>query len=139
MQTSKSAPGYFVPVDESGNIGMQLTGRKAIEIVMHNGLAIVDTANYDVVIDVSAYDRKNIFIVNLLNQSVTVQVFILALTGTSNVSLGTKVIASGTSGMITQVDFTAMLEPTQRYRVRLFCTVAPTSGTVTTYLEGSQK
>lgn len=131
---------YGNPINASNPKPVQLTGRNVKEKIAHNGIAIIDTANYDQVVDVSDMERKSIFIVNLLNQQVTVTVYAMSQTGSFSVTLGTKTVAASTSGVITSSDsgMAALAEPCQRLKIRIAAAVAPTSGTITSYVEGSQ-
>lgn len=62
MVTSKRAPGYFVPVDESGNVGMSLTGRKQTQAQTHNAVSVGSgSGSYNNTwIDCNGYDQVGV-------------------------------------------------------------------------------
>ena len=124
-----------------------LTGRKAIQKTLHNAIAITDTLAKDSAITEVADIplRKILHVRNTLDQPVDISVFVysrLGDTGTtyygpSNINSGTtKTVAAGVNMILTETDSPALNHPVQFMMVRAKCSVAPTTGSVSVWLEG---
>lgn len=130
------------PVSSANPLDIKQTGRNAQEVLFHNALAITDTANKDVNppsgIDISTISgRKAIMVYSTLNQAVTISILVRNKAGLAIIA-GSKNIASQTYAVITSSDVTALADPWQNITLRAACATAPTSGTLTTFLQGVQ-
>lgn len=125
-------------VDINGTPTVTLTGRNVQEKQGHNALAITDTTNKDsLMIDVSDLNRKAIFVVNSLNQAVDVSLIIYTSDGINALTLGSpKTLAAGVWGLVTATDIPTLAEPVSKMKIRLKCAVAPSSGSISTWVEG---
>ena len=142
LDSTNSQLRLFDNGDGSYSAAIKLTGRKVEEIILHNVLAIRDTANHNSsYIDISNLSgKKYLHITNDLDQSVDVTLLI-ATAGTTDFALvagQTKTITAGTWDTVTAADIRELAEPLQQLSVRLKCSIAPTTGTVTVFLEGVQ-
>lgn len=118
----------------------EVTSRKTQEVVGHNAVAITTTANNDSAnIDTSGMTgRKAVLVNNTLNQSVTISVIARTSTQSFGTILGSKSIAAATTGVVSAADIAALIEPWPIIQIRAVCATAPTSGSLSTVLEGVQ-
>lgn len=127
-------------INPDGSQNVVLVNRKAVEVVCHNALTIRDSLTHDSsLFDISVYDRKSVFIVNTLDQSVSVTFLVQTLSVSNAVFLVTKSIAAGQTGVISSADNVGMADPFQQAKIRVSCVTPPTTGTVTVIFEGSPK
>lgn len=137
--TQISVNGYNMKIRDNGDSTYSTTTSKVVQATsVISALPITDTANHDSsVLDVSTFENVSIFVCNLLNQAVTVQVLIIGPDGTSTYNVTTtKSVASNTSYLVSSVDIPVLTAPFTKMKVRLYCTTAPTSGTVYAWVEG---
>lgn len=124
---------------------VQLTGRNVQEIVYFNALAITDAANHDSgsppYRDVSTIGGKKMLIAyNTTDQAITLNLLTSPISGSGALQVGqTFSLPSGQSKTITSADIRELGEPINRLGVRLKAGVAPTTGSVSVWLEGVQQ
>jgi hypothetical protein len=129
--------GFPMKIKDNGDSTYSTTSCSPVqELTAVNALAITDTANHDVVMDVSNLSgRKFLFINNTLNQSVTIQVGIVSGSGLWFM-LGSKTVTTSNYGIISASDMPLLVEPMMKMAIRISCSVAPTSGTVSVWIAG---
>lgn len=104
----------------------------------HNAATIRDTAGLDVVVDVSKMTgEKQIIINTTLNQPVTMTAYAEG-TGYTFAILGTGKAFSTGAGIMTSTELPGLKGSSPKIRIRLACATAPTTGSVSTYIEGVQ-
>lgn len=130
--------GYQMKIKDNGDGTYSTTICSPVqEVTAFNALAIIDTVNHDVTIDVSNLSGRKVFLVcNTHNQAVTVSIIAATSSGTSCVTLGSKSVAATSYALISAADIATLVEPFMKLTVRTQCSVAPTSGNVTVWLEG---
>ncbi|WP_067929529.1 hypothetical protein [Alicyclobacillus shizuokensis] len=124
---------------------VSLTGRSVQEVTIINALAIADTNPHSSGnINVQSYSgKKSLFIVSSLNQSCTLSfnVRTLNLNGftaaTFNIQAGKYAFITAQTTAATG-SFAALDEPFSMIEVVLQCATAPTSGSISVYMEGVQ-
>jgi len=132
--------GFFVN-DSKHDVNATVVGSLANQVqetLILNAVAIGDTVNHDSeTINISNLGgRKNLLVKNTHNQSVNVSmVFYDSASFAAGVTVAVAVPNSA-SKIISATDIPQLLEPIQKIKVRLACTVAPTSGSANVYLEG---
>jgi hypothetical protein len=108
------------------------------QVMAQTGVNVRDTNNQEVLVDVSALTgEKLIVITSTLNQPVTMTAFIEG-NGYTYVSGGSKAVLTNSPAVATSVDIPALKAPVQKLRIRIKADTAPTSGSVTVYIEGVQ-
>lgn len=128
-----------------------LTGRNVQDIVLVNALAVTDTSTHSSgSINVSALSgRKIVTISSTLNQDTTVSIIARDQRG-NGVTMGTVTVAASTGGTIIAFvapegsisaksstgSFTLLASPFWNMEIRVSCSTAPTSGSISVYLEG---
>lgn len=135
----------FVQVDlrDHGMVGTSplFTKGYTAQAAGHAAVSIRDTANYDIVVDTALLTgEKMIVVTTTLNQPLTLTAYaegtgytfaIMATKG--SITTGAVVVTSATS-----VDWGALKAPAPKIRLRLAAGTAPTSGSVSSYIEGVQ-
>lgn len=129
---------FEVVKGSNGAPNVQLVGRKSAEKPFHNAVSIRDTANNDTVnTDVSDLSgRKVILIDNTLNQSVIISVIVRPNSEAFSYNAGSVTISASSTGIITPAAIPVLDDPWMKVQLRAVCSVAPTSGTLTTILSG---
>ena len=133
----------------SGDQKVQLSGNIVDVQVLHNDIAITDTSLYGANSDVSNYKAFNIWIRNTLNQPIKVRYDIFLPPGKGNnvnylewkngqwsqENFKTEIPAGG--GVY---NLTSIIKPehrfTKMFRLIVRCDIAPTSGSVLSWVEG---
>ena len=105
---------------------------------VYMNLTITDILNhFSSIIDVTMLENTSIFINNGLNQSVTLQVMIYDPTSTYYYTVATTKTISGSSAyLVSSVDIPVLNTPFTKVKFNLYCSVAPTSGSVNAWLIG---
>lgn len=104
----------------------------------HSAATIRDTAGLDVVVDVSKMTGEKQIIVNTtLNQPVTMTAYAEG-TGYTFAILGTGKAFSTGAGIMTSAELPGLKGSSPKIRIRLACATAPTTGSVSTFIEGVQ-
>lgn len=153
---SRDSSGNIRDVDDNNGYPVKLTGRNATQTIMANAVQIRDTLNhyfpgnntvgYSAVtlLDVSAYAEKGVLVYNGHDQALTVSIHgdarqtpgnsqtrFSPLTSDSLAAGATKWYGSGANAQLK--------EPFPYLAVQLTASVAPTTGSVSIYLEGGQR
>lgn len=120
-----------IPVSDIGMVGA--------EIVALDAVSIRDTTtNNSSYVDVSAYrGQKSIWLYNAHNQTATVNILAQAQNGLQFQLLVGKTVTSGNVAILTDTDIPALRGRIYKLRVQVSYTVAPTTGTFTAIIEGS--
>jgi hypothetical protein len=109
------------------------------QVIAHSGVNLRDIANNDIVIDVSQLSGEKALIVNsTLNQAIDVTLFAEAANYTFAILGSPKNLLAGGIGVYTSSDWSGLKTPIQKLRVRIKAATAPTTGSVTTLIEGVQ-
>jgi hypothetical protein len=133
----------------SGNQKVQLSGTLVETVILHNEIAIADTNPYGVNLDVSKYKAFNIWIRNTLNQPIKVRYDVFLPPGKGNNTNHFEwkddqwsqedfktVIPPG--GFV--YNLTSIIMPKHRFtrmiRLVVRCDIAPTSGSILSWVEG---
>lgn len=100
----------------------------------HQAVSITDTGNHDVVVDVSDLTKKNIIIAHTLDQPVDVKLY----TESDNYSYVYMGVLEGleSTQVITSKDMNGLDGPLQKIRISVSAKTAPTTGEVSTWVEG---
>ena len=137
----KTAGGLYLPVQvmADGSISTQLSGRNVQEILGHNAVAITDTVVHNTaILDLSVISgKKTIFVQNTLNQAITIVIWVTVPSGGVINSNGI-IVPANEPKLITAADMPLLAEPLYSALIQGRCTIAPTSGSLTTYMEGVQ-
>lgn len=124
-------------INPDGSENNVITGKKTQQILGHIGLAITDTSNHDVDVNVSALPgMKALVVTNTTNQTVNINLYAKA----SNylfASMGSVTVAAGGTGLYTDTNFAGLRTPLQTITIRAYFSTAPSSGTISTFIEGT--
>lgn len=137
--TQVNLNGYMMKIRDNGDgTYSTTTGKTTQSLQSHNAVAIRDTANNDsALIDVSSFENKSVFVYNGLNQALSAQLMVYNPDGTLLYLVpGAKTIATGSAYLISAADYALLSAPFMKMKVRLFCTVAPTSGITSSWVMG---
>ena len=130
-----------VPLDTSGNPpSFKLAGRNATDVYVFNALAITDTGIHNSArIDCTPYPGKKVlYVENTLNQAVNLTLFAYPSLGGGN-AYSAQNVAASTNVIIEPGVIAALDDPINNFILQAACTVAPTSGSLTVFLEGAQQ
>ncbi|RUS42276.1 hypothetical protein [Cohnella sp. AR92] len=116
---------------------MELASKASQQLIGHNAVAIRNTSPNDVDVDVLQIPGlKALIISNTTDQQATVIIYAKA----SNYSFagmgGSKTVNAGSAFMFSDADFTGLRMPLQKLTVRVSFATAPTSGSVSSFIEG---
>lgn len=122
--------------------GVQISSMKVQENAVSwggsNSLSITDTSNHDsATMDISSIGgRKCILVQNNLNQQVTISLIAGNSAWTATTIAGSKQIAANAVGIIAVSDIPLLEEPVQKVAIRAQCNTAPTTGSLSAWIEG---
>lgn len=128
----------MMKLKDNGDGTYSTTTSKFVQVIQsHNAVSIRDTSNNDSsLIDVSVSENKSVYVHNGLNQTLSVQLLIYSPDGTQYYAVPSpKTITAGSSYLITTADFLLLNAPICKIKVRLFCTVSPTSGAASAWVQ----
>ena len=130
--------GNYQKYNSDGSTPTTIVGslaKEVKEINVFNALAIADIINHETIVDVSTLGRKTLHVVNSLNQSVAITLYVLRKDGYGYSALTTKTLSSGNISYNAS-DYPYLGEPVQKFAMRVVCTTAPTTGSITINIEG---
>lgn len=146
MITGKSSPGYMGivgdggiswTVNSDGTANVQLATRKTSQIIGHNAVAIRNTSNNDVDVDVTLVPGlKALIVSNTTDQQASVLIYAKSANYSFAAMGAAKTVNAGAAFMFSDSDFSGLRLPLQKITVRISFTAAPTSGSVSSYIEG---
>jgi len=117
----------------------QVSQKKTVaQVAVHSAASIRDTANLDIVVDVSQLSGEKVIVVSTtLNQTVNITAYAEG-NGYTFAILGLAKGFSSGAGILTSIDLPGLKAPIQKIRIRAACPTAPTTGSLNTYVEGVQ-
>jgi hypothetical protein len=107
-------------------------------VTAHNGASIRDTNISEIVVDVSKMTGEKLVVVSTtLNQAVTVTLYAESSLY-AYASAGAKAGMTSGAQIMHSNEFGALKGPIQKLKIRVVAAAAPTSGSISTYVEGVQ-
>ncbi|MCE4052033.1 hypothetical protein [Bacillus sp. Au-Bac7] len=118
--------------------GITLGGRGVIETSLITAVAVTSTTQQSSpIVNISNVSgRKYIHVTNSHNQACTIYLKVRNKAGTATVSLGSAVVQPLSSRTITIADIPALTEPLQNIQIDFAFATAPTSGSISAWVEG---
>jgi hypothetical protein len=117
------------------------TKKPYLAVTGHNAVAIRDTANSDVTVDVSKIlGEKVVVVTNTTNQQINVNVYAKGTNYSYALALGAtaQAIAAGAAIVLSSNQFAFLKSPVPQLIIRASAATAPTSGSISTFVEGVQ-
>lgn len=120
----------------NASITGSLPNRPVTVLNVASALAITDTANHDISLDLSNLSgRKLLYVINTANQTLSVSLVIKNSSTSGGYPTTVQTVNAGTSLLINSSAWTQLLDPLTRIVVRFSYSVAPTSGSISAEIE----
>lgn len=138
LGSSSSDPLFASLTGSSSTLPVLLTARSVTELTAFNAVAITSTTAIAANATVSQFNDKTLWFNNTHNEPLTLTIGIKSsITGEGTYSLPTtQTIAAGARVAVTAAEVPQLAHPFQQIYLQLQASTAPTSGSITGFVEG---